>query len=206
VCSELSPEQRSRIKAAAESALKETGKLMANDQLRARQGVVIVNGVVQANGNNQAADPLKLIRERIYKESETVLTAEQFRRLKLETDSRLDDRKKAAILSVISTIDSHLLLSNDQRSKIEESLRSKWRDEWENWIVIGTMYGYRYIPMVPDECVNETLGDDQQTVWRGLQRINVRNFGGRNRQMDLDDKWWDEAPKKPDATAANPNL
>lgn len=204
VCDDLTPKQRSEIKAAMDESLKEVATLIAEEQRKPRPAQIVVNGVAQfVNGSQPMTDSLNLIRSALSGQLKTTLTEQQLARWRTESANRLEDRKKAAILSFLSLVDGHLYLSDEQRGQIERDLRNRWRDEWEIWIVIAATYGRNgYVPAVPVDCVESNLTDDQHVVWRGLRRINVNFRGVRNRFQELDDPWWNETPEN--ATKSDP--
>ena len=55
-------------------------------------------------------------------------------------------------------------------------------------------YAGQYFPTVPDQYVVPYLNAEQQTVWRGLHKVNVSSWGQRNARPAADDAWWEGRP------------
>jgi len=193
VCSDLSSEQRPKIKGAGEAALKQAAKEMAEFQ----------------NGQNRAAglpiaqprtmpEPRKLVREAMTKSLMETLTEEQLGRYKVEAETRVAQRKKAAILSVVSRLDGSLFLSQDQRTKIIDEISSNWQEKWEQWLMLSA-YGPEYFPVLPDQYVTPHLDANQKTVYRDLQKIDFGVWWGGGMQNQQNDGWWGDEPEKAEA-------
>ena len=185
VCSDLSKEQRPKIKAAGEASLKQAAKEMGQFQNRQNQGIAIQARI--------QPEPRKMIREAVDKALRETLTSEQMQRFSLEATARKEQRKRAAILCVVSRLDGCLSLNADQREKIVDSISSHWEDKWEQWLMIN-VYGDQYFPDMPEKYVGPFLNPDQKSVWNGLQKINLGGWWGNNGQNPPNDGWWGDEP------------
>jgi hypothetical protein len=171
VC-DLTPEQRPKLKAAADAAVKDAAKAMLKPQ---RQPMTII--------------ATKAVRDGIQDALKNTLTADQLDNFKAEAASRDAAIKKAAIQSLVSQIDGALFLSQEQRGKISTALDSNWQPEWEHWLSMRQhQFGEQYLPQVPDQHIVPHLSAEQQVVWKGMQKImfNAWQNDGRRR----DDVWW----------------
>ena len=195
VCSDLSKDLRPKIKAAGEASLKQAAKEMAQFQNRQNQGIAI-----QARTQ---PEPRKMVREAVSKALRETLTVEQMQRYSLEANARKEQRKRAAILCVVSRLDGCLSLSADQREKIIDSISSHWEDRWEQWLMIN-VYGDQYFPEMPEQYVAPILNPDQKTVWNGLQKINLGVWWGNNGQNAPSDGWWGDEPEAADQANGQP--
>ena len=189
VCSDLSKEQRPKIKAAGVACLKQAAKEMGQFQNRQNQGIAI-------RARTQP-EPRKMIREAVAKALKETLTAEQMERYSREATARKEQRKRAAILCVVSRLDGCLSLNADQREKIVDSFSSHWEDKWEQWLMIN-FYGDQSFPEMPEEYVGPFLNPDQKSVWNGLQKINLGGWWGNNGQNPPNDGWWGDEPDAAD--------
>ena len=189
VCSDLSKEQRPKIKAAGEASLKQAAKEMGQFQNRQNQGIAIQARI--------QPEPRKMIREAVDKALRETLTAEQIQRFSREATARKEQRKRAAILCVVSRLDGCLSLNADQREKIIDSITSHWEDKWEQWLMIN-VYGDQYFPEMPEQYVAPILNPDQKSVWNGLQKINLGGWWGNNGQNPPSDGWWGDEPEAAD--------
>ncbi|WP_373653495.1 hypothetical protein [Schlesneria sp. DSM 10557] len=186
VCSQLTVEQRKKIKSASDEALKSAAKQLA-----------------QANsGRNgpfaRPVDPRTIIVEGIQKALRENLPTDLLERYTRESGDRKTVRQQAAILSTISRLDGALYLTSEQRETLAGNFRSHWQESWENWLMIS-MYGPEYLPNVPAEVINPSLSDEQKAVYNTVQKIDVGMWWGW--QQPPDDPWWGE-PQGGDANGA----
>lgn len=187
VCSDLSKEQRPKIKAAGEAALRASAKQMADLQNRQNRGVGF--------RLDAQPEPRKTIRAALAKVLTETLTPDQMQRYTREANDRMTHRKRAAILSVISRLDGSLYLSPEQRDALIKSIDSNWQEKWEQWLMFS-VYGNEYFPSIPDSYVVPTLNDDQKQVWSGLQKIEMGGWWGGNGQIQANDGWWGDEPEQ----------
>ncbi len=192
VCSDLSKEQRPKIKAAGEAGLEQAAKESARFQNRQNRNNVFAIPGIAAEPDTQP-EPRKMVREAIAKALKETLTAEQIQRYSREATARKEQRKRAAILCVVSRLDGCLRLNADQREKIINSISSHWEDKWEQWLVISN-YGDQYFPEVPETSIAPFLNVEQKSVWNGLQKINLGTWWGNNGQNPPSDGWWGDEP------------
>ena len=182
---DLAPEQRPKIKAAAEVSVKQAAKDFVRGMQNGRQG-----------------DVGKTIRNGLFKTLEETLTAEQMTRYREMGARRTASIKSVTIKSTVSRLDSFLYLSREQRDKISTTLSEKWQEGWEQWLMVSR-YGGLYFPMIPDNDLLPHLSEQQKQVWQGAQKINPGGFWG-GEQQPVDDAWWTgkEATEKPKAEAS----
>jgi hypothetical protein len=170
VC-DLTPEQRPKVKSAADAAVKEAAKAMLKPQRQPQQ-------VFAA----------KLVREGLNEALKKTLSAEQLEKFTAEETSREAAMKKAAIQGVVSQIDGALFLSKEQREKITAALDASWQPEWEHWLFMHQFDG-QYLPQVPDQPVVPHLSAEQRVVWQGLQKVTINSWHNNGRRQ-ADDAWW----------------
>ena len=185
ICDDLSVEQRARIKAAGEAALKDAAERQAKMQMQQ-----------QAQLAAKLA-PVATIRDGLGEALQATLTTEQFERYSAEAAQRAATRKRAAIDCAIARLDATLCLTADQREKLIDSIAAQWQDDWESWLNLN-IYGNQYTPMIPDQLVVSHLNAEQKAVWRGLQKINFSSWNVWNgQQVEEDDNWWGDKPTQP---------
>ena len=176
---DLAPEQRPKIKAAAETGLKQA----ARDMIQPRRGGA---QTPEAAGKTIGAEITKALKES--------LSGEQLARYEAENTKRRAAEKQAAIYSAVATIDGALFLTKEQREKIVTELDSHWRQEWDQWLQMW-QYAGQYYPQVPDTYVVPHLNEEQKTVWRGLQKVSFSSWGGGFMERKAaDDEWWEGKP------------
>jgi hypothetical protein len=178
VC-DLTPEQRPKIKAAAEAGVKQAARDMLQPRLAVR-------------GRTPASASMT-IRADIAKALTATLSAEQLARYSAEAAQRKQADKQAAIGSAVAQIDTALFLNQQQREKIVEAIDANWREGWEQWLMLW-QYGGQYYPQIPDALVTPHLSDEQKTVWRGLQKVDFNSWGGGNERLGADNEWWEGKP------------
>jgi hypothetical protein len=165
----LAPEQRPKIKEAAETSLKKAVRTVVMPQrgVRTRQGIRL--------------DLAEALRE--------TLTPEQFDRYSAEAAKREAALKQATLLSVVAQIDAALFLTDDQRETIKRELEANWQDDWEHWLQMSQHAG-RYFPQVPDQHVAPHLNPEQKSVWQGLQKVSITFWGGQGERNPAEEEWW----------------
>jgi hypothetical protein len=178
VCN-LTPEQRPKVKAAADAAVKKAAKAITRPQ-----------GGVQSHPTAAA----QMIRDSVADELKKSLTPQQLEHYADEDAGRTAARKDATIRSVVSKLDGAMYLTNEQREKIMAELNSSWERDWEKWLDMY-QYGEQYFPEIPEKHVVPHLTDEQKIVWNGLQRTTI--FGWNHGEQRQDDDWWNpKAAKK----------
>ncbi len=183
---ELTPEQRPKIKAAAEDAMKQAAREIGMPQAAVARAVAAVIRPARPRSQTGASQTIRAALSAAIKE--TVAPAE-FEKYSLEATQRAAHRKEAAILGAVARLDSLLCLNAEQREKMVESLNAGWLDDWEQWIQLAR-YGGHYFPQIPDKHVLPLLNDEQKSVWSGVQKISVNSWGGDNgRARDV--AWWE---------------
>jgi hypothetical protein len=178
VC-DLTPGQRPTIRAAGEVVLVDAATQFA----RYQQGGRVRNGELQSQ-----PFPPATIRAGLLKTLEQTLTPEQLANYKTEARARAEQRKRASILSVVARLDSALSLTREQREKLSEAITAKWREDWEQWLMVSR-YGDQYFPQVPQDIIVPHLDSEQRVVWNSLQKIGV-GFPGSFVQPQDDEAWW----------------
>ena len=196
VCSDLTAEQRPKIKEAGEAGLKKAAKQMADLQNRQNRGLGFQP--------NAQPEPRKMIREAIAKALKETLTPDQMQRYTREANDRTAHRKQAAFLSVVSRLDGNLYLTPEQRDAIFENIASNWQEKWEQWLMFSA-YGNEYFPTIPDKIIVPQLNAEQKSVWNGLQKIELGGWWGGNGQVQPNDGWWGDDAADQNA-AQNVNL
>jgi hypothetical protein len=178
VC-DLTPEQRPKIKAAADTAVIDAAKAMIQPQRQARSMPTLA---------------AQMIHDSVHEAVKKTLTSEQRESYETENAARTAATKQATIQGVVSQLDGALFLTTEQREKITAALESNWQRDWEQWL---SMYRYnsQYFPQVPDQHVTPYLNAEQKTVWNGLQKVMI-NAWNNNGRRQADDNWWG-----PDKTA-----
>ena len=192
VC-DLTPEQRPKIRAAADVAVKEGAKAVLQPQ-RAN-----VNGVMRS----QPTAGAQAIHDSLHETLKKTLTGEQLERYEAEDTKRTEATKQATILGVVALLDGALFLSQEQREKIGANLDKNWQRDWEQWLFVYQHYNGQYVPQLPDQHIAPVLNEEQKLVWSGLQKVSFNSWHD-NGQRQKDDAWWNpQGVKTAKAAAAN---
>jgi hypothetical protein len=172
VC-DLTPEQRPKIRSAADVAVKEGAKAV----LQPQRGV-----------RSQTTAGAQAVHDSLLAELKKTLTTEQLERYEAEDAKRAEATKQAVILGVVGQLDGALFLSKEQREKIVAALDKDWQREWEQWL---TMFQYngQYFPQVPDKYVVPLLNEEQRLVWSGLNKVSINSWNNNGRGQN-DEAWW----------------
>lgn len=181
VC-EIPQDQRAKVRAAGEKGL-EAAAL----------------SFVQQQQTGRGADQLPISQEiqaGLRETLQAALPPEQFERYERELKARTEHRKRAAIASVVSSLEEALSLDVEQRKAITASIEAKWREPWESWLMLSR-YSDQYFPEIPDEVVVPHLQQAQRALWKDLQKIQLGSFTGIMNQPVDDPEWWDKEQAPP---------
>ncbi len=97
---------------------------------------------------------------------------------------------------LVARLDAALFLTAEQREKICGALDAKWDDKWQSWTQVAQM-GPEYMPEIPAALLLPHLTDNQKSVWRQQQKIEIETtdfLGGDQDQNNDNDRWWGDAP------------
>lgn len=161
------PEQYRAIQVESEKNLKAVARRHAELQKRNMR-----RGGPQMG--NASSEPHKLIRDSLAKTVKLTLNDEQLARYQIELDQRTKSRREAAVHNLVARLDQDLVLSNEQRDKIAESLLAHWNEAWAPQIE-QMVNGSQTYPNVPDRYVAPSLTPAQRKIWTG--GANQRNQG-----------------------------
>ena len=164
------PAQRREIAIEGGRTLKE----VAGNMVGARKGLNQAGRAVPA-----VTDPRKLIHDSIEVASRAKLSEEQFARYRKEIERKAQDRREVVMLNLVANLDKLLFLSAEQRTKLCESLRSNWDDRAYPSLEMLVMYD-AYFPNIPDRHISPILTEEQQKIWRGVQKINFASIRNSN--------------------------
>jgi hypothetical protein len=175
VC-DLTLEQRPKIRAAADVAVKEGAKAIIK---RERDGV-------------QPAVGVDALRNNFHEALTKTLTAEQVARFDAEQTKRREARRQAAIWGAVASLDGALFLSEEQREKIVNNLQKNWQREWEGWLE-ACQYNGQYFPQIPEQHVAPELNPEQKLVWSNVEKIAMNSWDGEEGpDKDKEEAWWNQ--------------
>jgi hypothetical protein len=173
VC-DLTLEQRSKIRAAADVAVKDGARAIIK---RERAGV-------------QPAVGADALRDNLHESLTKTLTAEQVARFDTEQAKRREARRQAAIWGAAASLDGALFLSEEQREKIVNNLQKNWQREWEGWLE-ACQYNGQYFPQIPEQHVAPELNQEQKLIWSNVQKIEMNSWDGEEGpDKDKEEAWW----------------
>lgn len=158
--------------AAAVAAAKTAGNKFAEDYIKAngqfQNGMVMFVGDARVNRQN---DPISQLQTEVAKAIEAVLPEEKRAQFQEEVSRRNEFRQNASAANLTALIDERLLLSDEQRNEIEDSLtKAAGSDELppiDTMMHMGT-----YLPAMPEEAVVRHLDPGQRKLWGQIQKIN----------------------------------
>jgi hypothetical protein len=138
-----------------------------------------------------------MVASRFVKLVSTHVSPEKAAAYQKELDLRDAARRRVARLNLVAAVDKRLLLSAEQRDKLDELLEKNWQSSWNQLQIL--MQDGQYFPPMPDEKILPLLTESQKSVWRAIQKGNV--FWGFELNMfqgiEIEDEVWpDEGNKK----------
>jgi hypothetical protein len=167
----LTQEQRKGMARSAERSLHETVQELA----RMQQGGIRIQRL--AGGQTVYPEPRGMIQKRFLAAAKQQLSPDQATRYAAELEKRAVEDKKVALDNLMAKFDHELLLSDEQRQKIRESLSSHWTDAWRQ--SPQTLFtDTTYFPPIADEFVVPYLEKAQRSLWHNA--IKTQQFGWGN--------------------------
>jgi Spy/CpxP family protein refolding chaperone len=148
---------------------------------------------MQGRGGNES-NPRDPMMKEIAKAVAEALTPEQSARYEKELALRTKARKRLVVSNLVAITDRVLVLTPEQRDKLSRILEANWDESWNQTQIL--MYGGQYFPSMPDAKIEPILTESQRTVWRGIQKNQIRfgvNFGF-GVGFDMGEEVWDDTP------------
>jgi hypothetical protein len=127
-------------------------------------------------GGDLNPEPLSLFQEKMSVSAKLLLNDGQWEKYRSEIERRDEDRKQTAIRCLVDILDRDLLLSDEQRGKIRESLDAEWKDAKGLSLQIFR-YSNQFTPSFPAKCVAPFLEPAQREVWQSSQLNRRIHFG-----------------------------
>jgi len=136
------------------------------------------NGGRMALGSSSTGfDPRGLLQESLLPVLKENLKPEQLAHYNEEVAQRQAAKQSMAVHNLVAKLDRDLLLSSDQREKVEASLTSKWDPSWcqSSQALLNLD---QYFPAIPNDVVTPYLNERQQEIWRGMRKNSGQVFFG----------------------------
>src|SRR5262249_37329622 len=103
---------------------------------------------------------------------------EQVARFEQEMSRRKDDRRQAAVDTVVTRLDHDLNLSADQRDRLRDSLTSNWSNPWsDQFEQFLKQPGSQFAPAITERLITPILTGTQKKIWRASKEANQNNQG-----------------------------
>ncbi len=188
VC-KLTKAQYQKVAADGEPALKATKQKFLGYWRDQRQG--------KWDRAGRHDDPREMLSAELEKALQKTLTPEQAAAYKKERDLRTAAQRRAVVRTLIVMMDRRLVLSAEQRAKIQVVLDKNWNDSWYTYVA---RFGSNYFPAMPDGKILPILNEDQKAIWNGTQKANIVYgfYGlGIGDVGEFEETWDDDVPAKP---------
>lgn len=141
---------------------------------RADEIVDEVFKAVNKRGNRNEVLILKsrlLIQKKFLVEIEKI-SKEQAAVYDQELKSRMMKVKEATILGLTAMLDQELILTAEQRDTVAAALSSKWKEEWEHWLLVANQEESTF-PSFADKIVSRIITPMQKQVWRTMPKLDL---------------------------------
>ena len=89
-----------------------------------------------------------------------------------ELKSRIMKVKEATILGLTASLDRELSLTAEQRDALTTALSSKWKVEWEHWLLVANQEETTF-PSFADKIVSRIITPAQKQVWRTIPKLDL---------------------------------
>lgn len=179
-------QQMDAIVKAATKALGDMGDIVRdpnNRVVRANQ----VN-VMGPNGQQLTENPYPRIRKEALEYTKSVLDKSQYQRYESESKSRAEYERDAVIRIAIGIIDDKVVLSDEQRDKLDEKLSTSWKP-----MDIQQMQTYlhnpQYVPSLPRGLMTGILTRSQLNAWTTANATTMYINIGVQTNNGLGEEW-----------------
>jgi hypothetical protein len=182
-------EQYGKIAAEGEPVVKATIRKLAESMAPQRRGGLAAN---------QALDPRKALSEALAASVRTHLTPDQARQYQKELDLRATSMKRLAVRTLVAELDARLLLTAEQRGKLNKVLDKNWDNAWGQLQLL--QYAAHYLPQLPEAEILPILSEKQKDVWRAIPKANVHfgfNLGFVQGIEIQEERWAEDVGDKP---------
>jgi hypothetical protein len=154
----------------------------------------IATFISNSRRSGQQSDPRIMIAEAVAKSVQSTLSPKQAARYQKELDQRALARKRVWVLGLVRMLDEALVLTPEQREKLQKILEKNSKDSGNQMQML--MVGGRHLPSMPEAEILPILNDKQRAIWQGIPKGNI-NYGFNLGPflVDIGDEVWDE--KKP---------
>jgi hypothetical protein len=152
--------------------------------------------VSSRGGPRSNLDPRAQLTAAIAEAAQKTLAPEQSARYRQELDARTAAHKRAAALGFVVNLDRVLILSAEQREKLQQVFIDNWTETWSQPYVF--VYGDQYFPSIPDARILPLLTPAQKEVWGTIAKRNASFgllLGLYGEGLIVDDAWDDDRPK-----------
>ena len=185
---ELTLDQKQNIMKSAEDCLKQAADKAARSDdpaLRPVLGILL-------DSPGDIRDSLRLA---IVQKLKEALPGDRFDRFLSLSEFGQSQRKKAAILGMVSRLDGELFLSQSQREQLINEISSQWDSRWSN---TSDMFQLEDgVSRILDAVIMSCLDEAQQAAWKSLRGSELEEtlLGVENAEDQIaeNDGWWGEA-------------
>ena len=133
--------------------------------------------------DRQEADPHAAIQNMLSRLVKQKLGDEKFQLYMQEHGKRYEAHKHAIVLNLVVAIDTRLVLTAEQRTKLVQALLANYERSWD---LFSEAYGItgQYLPSVRDKTIVALLDDKQKKVWSTAEKISGNGYFGGNMQTE----------------------
>ncbi|MFO1045184.1 MAG: hypothetical protein U0941_25695 [Planctomycetaceae bacterium] len=89
-----------------------------------------------------------------------------------ELKSRMAKVKEATILGLTALLDQELILTAEQRDTLHTTLSTKWKEEWEHWLLVANQEEENF-PSFADKIVSRIITPAQRQIWRTIPKLDL---------------------------------
>ncbi len=192
VCA-TSKEEQAKIAREGEAVLDEAAKKFSATQMAMQRGIGFQAG-------QDFPNPRENIRDGILRVVKAQLPADRAGRFQADVDEQIAYQFRTAARNLVARFDEVLVLSEEQREKLSDSLAKSKDNILKNFD--GNSYNGPYLPAAPDNLVTPFLTQSQLKIWRETQKVhfgvNFSAMGIAGLQIsDNDLAEYDEPDAKP---------
>lgn len=136
-------------------------------------------------------DPRARYADALLPAARKTLKPEQVASYQQELDERNAARRRMIVKNLVVAVDRLLLLTPQQRAKLQPILARNWDASWNQLQLL--LYNGQYFPAMPEKEILPLLTQNQSVLWRATPKANVR-FGfnlGLVDGVDPGEEVWD---------------
>jgi len=74
--------------------------------------------------------------------------------------------------NMTALLDQELILTTQQRDTLHTTLSTKWKEEWEHWLLVANQEEENF-PSFADKIVSRIITPAQKQIWKSIPKLDL---------------------------------